>query len=57
MEPQWYPVTSLPLDDMWDDERYWLLRVLAGERLAAELTYDEACETVVRFEVGHANDQ
>lgn len=55
LEPRWFPLSSLPLEDMWDDERYWLPRVLAGERLAATLTYDEACETVIRFEVMHSS--
>lgn len=56
LEPRWFPLSSLPLGDMWDDERYWLPRMLAGERLAAELTYDDACEKVVRFDVTRVLD-
>ena len=44
--PQWFPVSALPLDQMWDDGRYWLPRVLVGERLRAVFTYDDDCETV-----------
>lgn len=31
--PAWFPVTQLPFDEMWEDDRYWLPRVLNGERL------------------------
>jgi 8-oxo-dGTP diphosphatase len=44
--PEWFPLTGLPLDRMWDDARYWLPRVLAGERVAATFTYADDCETV-----------
>ena len=44
--PQWFPVSALPLELMWDDGRYWLPRVLAGERLRAVFTYADDCETV-----------
>ena len=44
--PEWFDVTDLPLDHMWDDAKRWLPRVLAGERLGAVFTYAEDCETV-----------
>lgn len=43
----WHDVTSLPVDQMWDDARYWLPRVLAGERLGAEFTFAADLRTVV----------
>lgn len=46
IDPEWFPVTGLPLDGMWDDARYWLPRVLAGERVRATFTYADDCETV-----------
>ena len=45
--PEWFPVTRLPLDRMWDDAKYWLPRVLAGERVSATFSYAADCETVV----------
>jgi 8-oxo-dGTP diphosphatase len=44
--PEWFPVTALPLDRMWDDARHWLPRVLAGERVRATFTYAADCDTV-----------
>lgn len=46
IDPEWFPVTGLPLDGMWDDARYWLPRILAGERVRATFTYADDCETV-----------
>jgi 8-oxo-dGTP diphosphatase len=46
IRPQWFSVSDLPFDRMWDDARHWLPRVLAGERLAATFTYAPDCETV-----------
>jgi 8-oxo-dGTP diphosphatase len=51
MAPEWFDAGSLPLDQMWDDEAYWLPRVLAGETLAGAITYDEACKLVTRAEL------
>jgi 8-oxo-dGTP diphosphatase len=39
IRPQWFPVSALPFDQMWDDAPRWLPRVLAGERLRATFTY------------------
>jgi len=48
-------VGALPLEQMWDDEGYWLPRVLAGETLAGTITYDEACKLVTRAELKAAS--
>jgi 8-oxo-dGTP diphosphatase len=55
--PEWFPVSRLPLDRMWDDAKYWLPRVVAGERVRAVFTYADDCDTVARFSLtpgGHA---
>jgi 8-oxo-dGTP diphosphatase len=44
--PRWYPVAALPLDGMWDDARYWLPRVLAGQQVTATITFAPDCATV-----------
>jgi 8-oxo-dGTP diphosphatase len=50
--PEWFPVTGLPLDRMWDDAKYWLPRVLAGERVHATFSYAADCETVAEAAIG-----
>jgi 8-oxo-dGTP diphosphatase len=37
--PVWWPVDTLPFDEMWDDDRYWLPRILAGERLEGDFLF------------------
>jgi len=37
---------------MWDDAKYWLPRVLAGERLSATFSYAADCETVDAAAIG-----
>lgn len=51
IQPRWFPVDALPLERMWDDERYWLPRVLAGERLRAVFTFDGSGTRVIAADV------
>ena len=46
---EWYDLDALPYDRMWDDDRYWLPRVLAGERLQATFIYADDCQTVREY--------
>lgn len=53
LAPWWCPVEELPLERMWDDDRYWLPRVLAGERLRGAFTYAPDNETVQHADLQH----
>ena len=44
--PRWYRVSALPWDQMWDDARFWLPRMLAGEYLYADISYAADCQAV-----------
>jgi 8-oxo-dGTP diphosphatase len=46
--PRWFSVADLPLEQMWDDARYWLPRVLAGEYITATFTYSDDRRRVAR---------
>lgn len=50
MAPQWFPVGNLPLDTMWPDDKFWLPRVLAGEKLRCSFTFD-ASDTITNYEI------
>lgn len=41
MKPQWFALKDIPYDSMWPDDRYWLPRVLAGEKLRGEFWFDK----------------
>jgi 8-oxo-dGTP diphosphatase len=42
--PRWFPVVGVPYDRMWADDRHWLPRVLAGERVRGRFQFDSAEE-------------
>jgi 8-oxo-dGTP diphosphatase len=50
MAPSWFRIDEIPYDEMWDDDRYWLPPVLAGERVRATFTYRADNETVEEIE-------
>jgi 8-oxo-dGTP diphosphatase len=46
VDPQWYARDSIPYDDMWDDARYWLPQVMAGQTIEARFTFADDNESV-----------
>ena len=44
--PRWFRADDLPFDGMWDDAKYWMPVVLAGQRVVAEITFTPDCATV-----------
>ena len=44
--PAWFDALAPPFEQMWDDNRHWLPRVLSGERVNAEFTFADDGETV-----------
>ncbi len=40
IRPQWWQFDDIPYDKMWDDSRYWLPQVVAGEKIEAKFCYD-----------------
>lgn len=51
LAPAWFSAIAPPFERMWDDERYWLSRVLAGEQLTVEMIYNESCTAVQEHSV------
>jgi 8-oxo-dGTP diphosphatase len=38
--PFWVPVTEIPYDEMWEDDRYWLPLMLEGKTFTGFFTFD-----------------
>lgn len=38
--PLWTPIDRIPYDEMWEDDRFWLPLVIAGQRFRARFMFD-----------------
>ena len=47
LDPEWFPVDAVPLDEMWDDARRWLPGVLTGGRVRRTFVFGADLATVV----------
>ena len=41
MKPRWFSVDSLPYEKMWDDDPFWIPKVLQGNLIKAEFEFDK----------------
>jgi 8-oxo-dGTP diphosphatase len=48
--PKWFAESELPLEMMWDDAKYWLPLVLAGEHVDVLIIFADDCATVASME-------
>ena len=48
LAPSWWPLESLPFEQMWSDAQFWLTRALAGDYLEAKFTIDAKDEVVAK---------
>ncbi len=46
MIPRWFAVDAIPYEQMWDDARYWLPRILKGETFRAEFIFHANSDTI-----------
>lgn len=46
VKPEWFEVDRLPYEQMWQDARHWLPRILTGERIRMRFVFDQDNETV-----------
>ena len=48
--PEWFHVSALPLERMWQDAEHWLPAALGGEAVAAVITLNDDNQTVASAE-------
>lgn len=41
MAPKWFKFNEIPYDKMWDDDKFWLPEVLAGNKLVCAFDFDD----------------
>jgi 8-oxo-dGTP diphosphatase len=47
VRPEWYDEQNLPHQQMWQDARWWLPKVLAGEKFVMQFVFAPDNETVI----------
>jgi mutator protein MutT len=40
MRPQWFNISSIPFNDMWQDDIYWLPAIISGRKLKGTFVFD-----------------
>lgn len=50
MAPMWYAIDKIPYDKMWVDDRFWLPKVLSGEKIEARFVFGEN-EEILEMEI------
>jgi 8-oxo-dGTP diphosphatase len=48
---RWFPIDDLPVDEMWEDDLFWIPLMLRGVRFNATFTYDAANRHVTGFTI------
>ena len=48
---KWFPLDDLPIDEMWEDDLFWVPLMLRGVKFDASFTYDAANRHVVSFSI------
>lgn len=48
---KWFSLDQLPLEEMWEDDLYWLPLLLRRIKFDATFTYDAANRHVIGFEI------
>ncbi len=47
MKPKWFNINSIPFENMWDDDKYWLKLVLSGKSITSEFLIDETKNKII----------
>lgn len=51
MKHEWHKIISLPMEKMWVDDQYWLMKVLKGEKIRASFTFAGQGESVLKHSI------
>lgn len=51
---KWFSTDRIPYEEMWEDDRHWLPRLLEGRRFKGRFYFTENFGKLVRFELSRA---
>ncbi|MFO0718686.1 MAG: 8-oxo-dGTP diphosphatase [Candidatus Paceibacterota bacterium] len=51
MRPQWFPISEIPYDEMWLDDKYWLMDAIKGKKLKAKFYFKGEGKEMGKYEI------
>jgi len=51
MSFEWHGFGKIPYDKMWDDDKYWLPKVLKGKRVKGKFSFGEDNSSITAQEI------
>jgi len=57
MKPKWFDTESIPYNDMWVDDEYWLPEVLDGKRIKARFVFGTDNESMLEHEINELDGE
>lgn len=48
--PKWFSIDDLPLEEMWPDDKYWVPKMLEGEKFLARFFFDEGGDEILEHD-------
>ena len=49
--PKWFSFNDIPYSKMWNDDTYWLPKVLEGKKLVGSFTFGKDNSTILKYEL------
>jgi 8-oxo-dGTP diphosphatase len=51
MKPKWFSLNEIPYKQMWQDDIYWLPKILAGEKVSGRVVFSDNNEDLVEVKI------
>jgi ADP-ribose pyrophosphatase YjhB (NUDIX family) len=51
MLPRWFNIKELPFDKMWNDDKFWLPKIIDGKKIYARFVFKEDGETILEMSI------
>jgi 8-oxo-dGTP pyrophosphatase MutT (NUDIX family) len=51
MRPQWFPVSEIPFDQMWLEDKYWMAKFLADQKFEGEFYYNKDGSDISKYDL------
>ena len=54
---EWFKISDIPYDDMWEDDRYWLPLMFEDKEFSGIFHYDEGELNLIRYTLSIISDE